>query len=117
MQQGVSIFYTAHTPPTQWGHTLPDLLSRLRTLISQPINNPDDAILVKLLHKQFNERGLRASPDLTRYILTHVERSYEGLLAFIERVDHHAATLKKPLSRSVVKAVLESPPSQSLRGS
>lgn len=107
VQQGVGIFYTAHTPPTQWNHTLPDLRSRLSTLISQPIYNPDDAILAKLLHKQFGERGLRVSPDLTRYILTHVERSYEGLLDFIEQVDYQAATLKKPLSRPLVKAVLE----------
>ena len=62
-QNNKTLFLTADVSPAQWNVNLPDLRSRLRSIPSIKIQNPDDALLKALLTKLFRDRQIDVTDD------------------------------------------------------
>jgi chromosomal replication initiation ATPase DnaA len=93
-------------PPPQWRIGLPDLASRLKATPHISISEPDDLLVRMLMEKLLAQRGLLLKPDVAAYVLARVERSYVGIIRFIDALDNAALAQKRGLSVALAKQVL-----------
>jgi len=106
-ENDIFLMMTAQAAPTQWGVTLPDLKSRLATIVSVELGQPDDAILASILQKQLYERGLRVSFEVIEFLLKHIERSFGAANIWINKLDRYAATHRRTVTIPLIKELLD----------
>lgn len=80
----------ADAAPPLWSVALPDLRSRLGATSRIAIGEPDDALAGALIERLLGARGLTAPPDLIRYLLPRIERSYLGIQRIVDAIDEIA---------------------------
>ncbi|WP_420140886.1 HdaA/DnaA family protein [Sphingomonas sp.] len=99
----------ADRPPPLWSPVLPDLRSRVAASPVVRIEEPDDDLVGQLLEKLCHDRGLAAPPELIRYLVPRIERSYLGVHRVIEALDELAyqkrQRLTVPLARHALQAL------------
>lgn len=105
-EKKMSLLLTAKTPPTQWQTPLSDLKSRLSTLVSVELGQPNDALLTDIIKKQFSERGLRTSAETIDYLLKHIERSFTAIKVWVDKLDYHAAVSHRTVTIPLVRGLL-----------
>ena len=90
---GGSLMATGRLAPARWQIALADLASRLRAAPVARLEAPDDALLAAVLVKLFADRQIAVAPDLIRYLLARMERSFaaaEALVAALDRAGSRA---------------------------
>ena len=99
----------ADMPPPAWNVALPDLRSRLGATAVVRIQEPDDILAAQLIEKLCHIRGLAAPPELVRYLVPRIERSYLGIHRAIDALDELAYEQRQgltiPLARRALAAV------------
>jgi DnaA regulatory inactivator Hda len=103
---GADLLICSRQPPTQWDVRLPDLQSRLSTILSIEVQSPDEEALRSVLLKLCHERGMALSLEVADYILRRVERSFESIQKIVNVLDHETLTLHRQLSLGLVRDVL-----------
>lgn len=102
------IIIALYAPP-RWKIGLPDLASRLKATPHVAIGDPDDQLISLLLDKQLGNRGLALKPDVRAYVMMRIERSYLGVLRFVDALDNASLSRKRgisiPLARDVLRAI------------
>lgn len=103
------LILVADAPPPAWAVKLPDLRSRLAATPVVRIEEPDDILAGQLIEKLCHVRGLAAPPELVRYLVPRIERSYFGVHRAIDALDELAyeqrQRLTVPLARRALAAV------------
>jgi chromosomal replication initiation ATPase DnaA len=103
------VLLAARQPPASWIITLPDLDSRLRTVLAAGIGLPDDPLLGAVLVKHFADRQLRVGPEVIAYLLAHMERSFAAAADIVVRLDlvslRDRRAITVPLARQLVSEV------------
>jgi chromosomal replication initiation ATPase DnaA len=100
------LLLTARSAPEDWHLQLADLRSRLAATPRVGIGPPDDALLAHVFEKLWRDRGLEAPPELTRYVLRRVERSFAAVARGVELIDRASLGRKKPLSVPLAREAL-----------
>lgn len=77
-----------------------DLVFRL-----QPLSDEDRA---RALHTQSTERGLRLSPDVINWMLTHYDRDMSRLGALLDALDHYSVQTHRAITLPLLKDLLAS---------
>ncbi|HEY9554911.1 HdaA/DnaA family protein [Allosphingosinicella sp.] len=77
----------ADEPLPAWRVALPDLRSRLTATPQIRIEEPDDALLGDLIVKLLGDRGVAAPPELAKYLIPRIERSYVAVQRVVESLD------------------------------
>ena len=99
----------ADAAPPAWRVRLPDLRSRLAATPSMRIEEPDDMLAGALIEKLCHARGLAAPPELVRYLVPRIERSYLGVTRTIDALDELAFERRQrltiPLARRALLAI------------
>jgi hypothetical protein len=99
----------ADAPPPAWRVALPDLRSRLAATPIVRIEEPDDVLSAQLIEKLCQVRGLAAPPELIRYLVPRIERSYLGIHRAIDALDELAYAQRQrltvPLARRALTAM------------
>lgn len=108
-EKGVDLLLCSLLPPTQWTVTLPDLRSRLATILSVSVNPPDEEALKAVLFKLCSERGMTLSVDVGEYILRRVERSFDRIRSLVAILDHHTLSQHRQLTLGLVREVFSEP--------
>ncbi len=90
-----------------WRVELPDLASRIAATPHVAIGPPDDALFAALLVKLLGSRGLTAPPELARFVLPRVERSYVAIGRVVEALDEHLMWSRARLTVPTAKRALE----------
>lgn len=98
---GMFVLYTASEPPSLWPHTLPDLLSRLRTIPVVRIEPWADEELEMLLPRMMRAQGLEITETNTHFVLQHMERSFKAMQGLVDHAHHFAP------HRRITKAFLK----------
>lgn len=102
------LILVADRAPPAWAAALPDLRSRLAATPVLRIAEPDETLLGQLIEKLCRDRSLAAAPELVRYLVARIERSYYGLHRTIEALDElayqHRQRLTVPLARRALIA-------------
>lgn len=101
------LILVADRPPRIWRVGLPDLASRLAATPHVAIGEPDDALFTALLGKLLSARGLIPPPELARYLLPRVERSYLVIHRIVEALDQHLLSRRARLTIPSARSALE----------
>jgi hypothetical protein len=92
-----------------WQVALPDLRSRLTATPLVAVAQPDDMLVAALLQKLLAARGLVPAPDLIRYLVPRIERSYVAVARTIDTLDELALQRRQgltiPLARRALQAI------------
>ncbi|RLQ87666.1 HdaA/DnaA family protein [Notoacmeibacter ruber] len=107
-QGGGSLLVTARTSPSGWRLTLPDLVSRLRSVSLAEIGPPDDMLLEAVLVKLFSDRQISLDPAVVTFLMPRIERSLSATATLVERIDRRAMAQRSAVTRPLVVDVLRS---------
>ena len=101
------LLFTAKTPASSWNIQLPDLLSRLVSIQSENLFQPDDKLIMALLIKHFNDRQLRVTSNFIDYVFVRIDRSFEAVQNFVATIDSRSLSSGSSLSISLARNVLK----------
>jgi DnaA regulatory inactivator Hda len=104
---GGRLLMTAAGPPARWGVELPDLRSRLLTLPTAGIGQPDDILIEAVLLKHFADRQLRIESDVLAFILARMERSFAGARRVAAAVDAAALAEHRNITVPFVRRLID----------
>lgn len=107
--RGDYLLLTARTPASALPFTLPDLRSRLLALPTLTLGAPDDALLMGVLAKQFADRQLRIAPEVLRYAVEQLERSYAAIQQFARTLDSLSLERGRAITLPLVREVCKNP--------
>ncbi|WP_282609655.1 DnaA/Hda family protein [Pelagibius sp. Alg239-R121] len=93
--------------PARWRCELADLSSRLSTLPVFELGVPDDMLIEAVLVKMFADRQLKITPEVLRYILPRMERSFEAARALVTAIDSFSLERRRDITVPLVRDVLE----------
>jgi len=105
MDERRPLLMTARSAPADWNLGLADLKSRLAATPRVFIRPPDEALLEAVFLKQWRDRGIEAPADVTHYVLSRIERSFEGVRRTVEALDRAALAAQRPLSIPLAREV------------
>lgn len=108
-----SLLIISRAAPGSWPMALADLASRLRAAISVGIDPPDDALLGAVLVKQFADRQLIVAPEVIRYVLRRMERSFAAAAALATALDRLALSRASAITVPLARALLDQNSAQS----
>ena len=86
---------------------LEDLNSRIRSIISSEINEPDDVLLYSFMVKYSNDKKLFLSDNHIFYIFERVERSFENIIKIIDKLDAYTLEIKERVNYKIIRTILE----------
>ena len=101
------LLVSGRSAPARWNVALPDLRSRLSTLPVFELGAPDDMLIEAVLVKMFADRQLKISPEVLRYILPRMERSFESARALVTAIDSFSLEQRRDITIPLVRDVLE----------
>lgn len=103
---GGSLLMTSTSHATGWDVKLPDLASRLKTVVVAELGSPDDELLRGVLVKQFADRQLAIDDAIISYMLTRMPRSLAAARQLVKDIDQQALEQKAEITRPFVARVL-----------
>jgi hypothetical protein len=98
----------ADMPPPIWRVRLADLRSRLAATPAMRIEEPDEDLAAQLIEKLCLARGLAAPPELIRYLVPRIERSYLGVTRTVDALDELAFERRQRLTIPLARRALAS---------
>lgn len=107
LAEGGRLLLTASSAPRQWPLGLPDLSSRMLATSVALLAPPDDALLAAVLVKQFADRQLTVSPAVIAWLVTRMERSFEGAQRLVAALDRAALSERRAITRPFAARVLD----------
>ena len=85
---------------------LNDLKSRLDSFVDIGIDLPTDDLIRVILTKTFSDKQIKIEIKLLEYILKNIDRSYEEVFGFIDKVDALSLSAGKSININLIKKVL-----------
>lgn len=101
-----SLLLLSRTPPAHWNVSLPDLRSRLNAIPAIKILPPDEMLLFKVIQKRFNDLQLKVDEEVIRFLLKHIERSFESVHEWIETLNSAALIHNRRITIPLVRESL-----------
>lgn len=105
--EGGNILFTSQTAPARLNFTLPDLRSRMNIVPAIAINEPDDELLSALLVKLFFDRQIVPAPELIKFILNNMQRSFAYARRLVAEIDTLSLARKRAVSTALVKEAID----------
>jgi DnaA regulatory inactivator Hda len=106
-ESGGHLLLTAETAPAHWNIRLPDLRSRMIAAPAVAVGLPDDALLAAILVKLFTDRQVRVGTDVIRFLVTHMERSFDAARRLVADLDAAALAARRRITVPLARRVLE----------
>ncbi len=106
-EQGGHLLVTGCALPKQWALTLPDLRSRLAAAPAVEIGPPDDRLLEAVMVKLFADRQLRVAPEVIRFLLARMERSFAAVRALVAALDRASLAERRDITIPLARRVLD----------
>jgi len=96
--RGGALMVTGRTAPAFWPIALRDLASRLAAIPVATLDPPDDALLAAVLVKLFADRGVGVGPDVIRYLVVRIDRSFAAAEAAVARLNRTGLARRRPIT-------------------
>ena len=106
-ETGQPLLMTGAEPPARWGVALPDLASRLQATHVAAIGAPDDVLLAAVMVKQFADRQLAVPPEVIRYLVDRMPRSFATAGEIVDRLDRAALREGRAITRRLAARLLD----------
>lgn len=101
-----SLVVSARLPPSTLPVSLPDLRSRLQSMLVLPLALPDEDALMAALVLRARGRGMTLEADVARYVLSRATRSMAGLMTVLDVLDAQSLSAGRRLSIPFVREAL-----------
>ncbi|MBT5663587.1 MAG: hypothetical protein HOJ05_07770 [Alphaproteobacteria bacterium] len=85
----------------------PDLRSRLDSIQSVKILEPNDDLMNALILKLFHDRQILIKPNIISYLMQRIERSYSGISSIVDLIDNVSLSKHKSISKNLIKELLK----------
>ncbi|MEM7190824.1 MAG: chromosomal replication initiator DnaA [Pseudomonadota bacterium] len=108
--EDTALLVTGREAPGHWVLDLPDLRSRIEAMNHVAIAPPDDVLLSSILDKLFGDRQISATPELTRYLVVRMERSFAAAERIVDHLDRTALSAGRAVNRSLAAEIFASEP-------
>ncbi|MDV7340181.1 DnaA/Hda family protein [Terasakiella sp. A23] len=106
-ENGAQILITSKSAPADWQVNLPDLRSRMGTAPAIEIGQPDDRLMEAVVIKLFSDRQLQIEPDVSAYMLSRMERSFDQARTLVAEIDRQSLSQKRKITIPLVRSVLQ----------
>ena len=106
--EGAWLLLTGRDAPARWPVATPDLASRLAALPVARLAPPDDTLLSSVMVKLFADRQLHVGPDVIKFLVRRIERSFAAVEDAVEALDRRSLALKRPVTRAMAADYVES---------
>ena len=103
---GRKLLLAAEKPPSQWGLSLPDLVSRLQATTAVEIDEPDDTLLTALLVKQMGDYGVAPKPGVVPYLAKNMDRSFAAVRDLVDRMERISRAERQPATLKLAQRAL-----------
>ena len=108
-ERGGHLLLTARSAPARWNLRLPDLRSRLQAATCVQLGAPDDQLIQAVLIKLFADRQLRVPPEVVRFLLLRMERSFAEAERIVDALDAASLAARKEITVPLARRVLNAP--------
>lgn len=88
--------------------TLPDLSSRIKSVLNITINSPDDELIKILIFKHFSTSSVNISQIIIDFLLINLPREYAKIINILEDINRFALASKRKITIPLIKQVLTS---------
>lgn len=103
-----ALLLTGQEPPKVWPVALKDLRSRLAAVAVERVEEPDDALLTRVLSRLCKARFIKLSDKAATYLTLHMERSFAAAHAVADAIDRVHVRGSRPISVPVAARALRS---------
>lgn len=103
VQEGGALIVSFTLPATSLEFNLPDLNSRMRSLLHYQINPLTDEQKAELLAKRAAHKGYNLDPSVLAYWLTRGPRDIKALLTDLERLDRATLSQQRQVTIPLLK--------------
>ena len=107
LERGTPLLLTGRAAPGSWRVDLPDLASRLRSLVAFELGGADEALLMALAVKLFADRQVQVPEAVVTELVQQLERSPAALRDFIARADATALSRQKPINLQLIRGLMD----------
>jgi len=101
------IIISAQASPLIVGFDLPDLVSRLTWGAVFQLATRSDDLLRRIIQFRLEHRGLEASEDCIKFLLTRVDRELSNLMLIVNELDKKSLQAKRKLTIPFIKQALD----------
>lgn len=100
------VLVTAQKPPAQWGLSLRDIETRLKSCQTLALHEPDDDLMRGLLLKLFSDRQLLVEAGVVDYLAPRLERTGAAVKQIVALLDEAALETGRKISVPFVQKIL-----------
>lgn len=86
---------------------LPDLTSRINSLMKIEIKQPDDELMSKLIFKHFSEHAIIVNDQIINYLLINLPRQFNQMTILLAKITQFALVAQQPVTLSLIKKALK----------
>lgn len=101
------LLLTSRKRVRDWGIKLPDLQSRLKSIMVAEIKAPDDQLLAMLFVKLFSDRQMIIDARVITYLSQRMERSFPMINELVEKLDSLSLEQGRRVTVPLARHVLE----------
>ena len=101
------LLMTSRKPISEIDLNLEDLKSRLNSILEAKIKEPDDQLMKLILIKILNDKQLKINPNVIDFLVSRLERSYESINLFIEKIDMFSLEKSKKITIPLISDLLK----------
>lgn len=106
-EKNAYLLMTAMTAPIKWDLKFKDIKSRLSTLNIIRIQKPNEHAIISIIEKMLLQRGIVTKENVIEYIANRIERSYESINYWINKLDSLLIDKKSKLSIKTVRDIIK----------
>lgn len=97
------LLMTARRFVRDWHFHLPDLISRMQSVPMATMDEPDDMLLSRLLHKLFLDRQLYVTDNVVDFLVKRMDRRFSTAIDIVEQLDKAALATGRSLNKVFVQ--------------
>ncbi|MDD9797916.1 MAG: DnaA/Hda family protein [Alphaproteobacteria bacterium] len=86
---------------------LPDLQSRLVSILTVHMQPPCDRLIAGVMVKLFNDRQIKIGDDVVKYLVARMERSFVSLNRLVADIDYATLADKRPVTVPLASRIIE----------
>ncbi len=105
--QNKKLVFTSSYLPAEIPNLRQELVSRLGSGVITPIDPPDFATRVKILHRKAADHQVRVPQEVLEHLATYLTQDVRQMVSALDNILLKADTLKTPVSLELADAVLQ----------
>lgn len=98
-----SLLITARQALSKLNIGLPDLRSRLASLVSIELSRPDDRMIEAIITKYFSDAQITLNAAVIKFLIVRMDRSYSEIFKTLKALDTISLSEKKKISIPFIK--------------